>query len=56
RTVERIKRQKSQARRGANVWPQVQPESRVPISQFCGSRLASAPTASPFQQSGQGKA
>jgi 5'-3' exoribonuclease 2 len=50
--VERIKRQKSQARRGDDVGPQVQPESLVPVSQFRGSRLASAPTASPFQQSG----
>ncbi|CAL5205825.1 unnamed protein product [Lathyrus oleraceus] len=52
RQVERIKRQKSQARRGDDVGPQVQPESLVAISKFHGSRLASAPTPSPFQQSG----
>ncbi|XP_045826466.1 5'-3' exoribonuclease 3 isoform X4 [Trifolium pratense] len=52
RTVERIKRQKSQARRGDDVGPQVQPESLVPVTQFRGSRLASAPMVSPFQQAG----
>lgn len=52
RTVERIKRQKSQARRGDDVGPQVQPESLVAVSKFHGSRLASAPTPAPFQQSG----
>ena len=50
--MERIKRQKSQARRGDDVGPQVQPESLVAVSKFHGSRLASAPTPAPFQQSG----
>jgi len=50
--VERIKRQKSQARRGDDVGPQVQPESLVAVSKFHGSRLASAPTPAPFQHSG----
>lgn len=51
RQSERIKRQKAQAR-GDDIGPQVQPESLVPVSQFHGSRLASAPTPSPFQHSG----
>ncbi|KAJ1398047.1 Zinc finger, CCHC-type, partial [Sesbania bispinosa] len=51
RQADRIKRQKAQAR-GDDAQPQVQPESLVAISRFHGSRLASAPTPSPFQQSG----
>jgi 5'-3' exoribonuclease 2 len=49
--VESIKRQQSQAR-GDTVGPQVQPESLVAVSKFHGSRLDSAPTPAPFQQSG----
>lgn len=52
RQSERIKREKAQARRGDDVQPQFQPESLVAVSRFHGSRLASAPTPSPFQQSG----
>ncbi|OAY50600.1 5'-3' exoribonuclease 3 isoform X2 [Manihot esculenta] len=51
RQSERIKREKAQARRGDDVAPQVQPESLVPVARFRGSRLASAPSPSPFQQS-----
>jgi len=52
RQTERIKREKAQARRGDDTEPQFQPESLVAVSRFHGSRLASAPTPSPFQQSG----
>ncbi|XP_027331100.1 5'-3' exoribonuclease 3 isoform X2 [Abrus precatorius] len=52
RQAERIKREKAQARRGDDAEPQAQPESLVPVSRFHGSRLASAPTPSPFQQPG----
>lgn len=51
RQAERIKRDKAQARRGDDAQPQAQPESLVAVSRFHGSRLASAPTPSPFQQS-----
>ncbi|WVZ23313.1 hypothetical protein V8G54_001857 [Vigna mungo] len=51
RQAERIKRGKAQARRGDDAEPRFQPDSLVPVSQFHGSRLASAPTPSPFQQS-----
>ncbi|KAJ9186468.1 hypothetical protein P3X46_002038 [Hevea brasiliensis] len=51
RQSERIKREKAQARRGDDVAPQVQPDSLVPVARFRGSRLASAPSPSPFQQS-----
>ncbi|RHN46312.1 putative transcription factor interactor and regulator CCHC(Zn) family [Medicago truncatula] len=54
RQVETIKRRKRQAR-GDDVGPQVQPKSLAAISQFHGSRLASAPMPSPFQQSGHNK-
>ncbi|CAJ1972527.1 unnamed protein product [Sphenostylis stenocarpa] len=53
RQTERIKREKAQARRGDDTEPQFQPESLVAVSRFHGSRLASAPTPSPFQQSGR---
>jgi 5'-3' exoribonuclease 2 len=43
-------RRKKQAR-GDDIGPQVQPESLTAISQFHGSRLASALMPSPFQQS-----
>ncbi|XP_047165554.1 5'-3' exoribonuclease 3-like isoform X2 [Vigna umbellata] len=51
RQTERIKRGKAQARRGDDAGPRFQPDSLVAVSQFHGSRLASAPTPSPFQQS-----
>ncbi|KAF2310098.1 hypothetical protein GH714_006532 [Hevea brasiliensis] len=50
RQSERIKWEKLQARRGEDVEPQVQPESLVPVGRFHGSRLASSPSPSPFQQ------
>lgn len=50
RQADRIKREKSQARRGDDAQPQVEPESLVPVSRFHGSRLASAPSPSPFQK------
>ncbi|KAK7256008.1 hypothetical protein RIF29_29438 [Crotalaria pallida] len=53
RQAERIKRDKSQARRGDDAGPQAQPESLVAVSRFHGSRLASAPTPSPYQQFGK---
>ena len=52
RQAERIKREKTQARRGDDVQPQHQPESLVAVTQFRGSRLASAPTPSPYQDDG----
>ncbi|KAL2318845.1 hypothetical protein Fmac_032721 [Flemingia macrophylla] len=52
RQTERIKREKAQARRGDDAEPQFQPESLVAVSRFHGSRLAAAPTPSPFQQPG----
>lgn len=52
--METIKRRKRQAR-GDDVGPQVQPESLAAISQFHGSRLASALMPSPFQRSGHNK-
>ncbi|ESW28363.1 hypothetical protein PHAVU_003G280400 [Phaseolus vulgaris] len=48
----RIKHGKPQRRRGDDAEPQFQPDSLVAVSQFHGSRLALAPTPSPFQQSG----
>ncbi|KAL5557905.1 hypothetical protein UlMin_034116, partial [Ulmus minor] len=54
RQAERIKRDKAQARRGDDAEPQAQPDSLVPVSRFRGSRLASAPSPSPFQKSGSG--
>ncbi|KAL9395550.1 hypothetical protein Peur_009803 [Populus x canadensis] len=52
RQAERIKREKAQARRGDDAEPQNQPESLVAVAQFHGSRLASAPTPSPYQDDG----
>ncbi|KAJ6773576.1 5'-_3' EXORIBONUCLEASE [Salix purpurea] len=52
RQTERIKREKTQARRGDDAQPQSQPESLVAVTQFRGSRLASAPTPSPYQDDG----
>ncbi|KDP36941.1 hypothetical protein JCGZ_08232 [Jatropha curcas] len=51
RQSERIKREKAQARRGDDAEPQFKPESLVPVARFHGSRLASAPSPSPFQHS-----
>ncbi|ESR48395.1 5'-3' exoribonuclease [Citrus sinensis] len=51
RHAERIKREKAQARRGDDVEPLAQPDSLVPVSRFHGSRLASGPSPSPYQQS-----
>ncbi|GKU90081.1 hypothetical protein SLEP1_g4123 [Rubroshorea leprosula] len=50
RQAERIKRGKAQARRGDDAEPQVQPESMVAVARFHGSRLASGPSAAPFQK------
>ncbi|XP_059636626.1 5'-3' exoribonuclease 3-like isoform X2 [Cornus florida] len=50
RQAERIKRGKAQAKRGDDVEPQFKPESLVPVAQYHGSRLASAPSPSPYQQ------
>ncbi|OIW12019.1 hypothetical protein TanjilG_16130 [Lupinus angustifolius] len=55
RQAERIKRDKSHARRGDDAGPQAQPESLVAVSRFHGSRLASAPSPSPYQPSGHRK-
>ena len=49
RQAERIKREKAQSRRGDDIDPQVQPEAIVPVSRFHGSRLASGPSPSPYQ-------
>ncbi|XP_015902962.3 5'-3' exoribonuclease 3 isoform X1 [Ziziphus jujuba] len=54
RQAERIKREKAQTRRGDDAEPQAQPDLLVPISRFDGSRLASGPRPSPYQQSGSG--
>ncbi|XP_021771557.1 5'-3' exoribonuclease 3-like isoform X1 [Chenopodium quinoa] len=50
RQAERIKRDKANAKRGDDMQPQAVPESLVPVSRFHGSRLASAPSPSPFQK------
>ncbi|CAL0332644.1 unnamed protein product [Lupinus luteus] len=55
RQAERIKRDKSHARRGDDAGPQAQPESLVAVSRFHGARLASAPSPSPYEQSGHRK-
>ncbi|KAM7255761.1 hypothetical protein ACFE04_011502 [Oxalis oulophora] len=51
RQSERIKRDKAhnQMRRD-DAEPTIQPESLVPVAQFRGSRLASGPSPSPFEQ------
>ncbi|GAB2293874.1 5'-3' exoribonuclease 3 [Dionaea muscipula] len=54
RQSERIKRERGQLKRGDDAEPTVGPESLVPITRYQGSRLASAPMASPFQQKGKG--
>lgn len=50
RQAERIKRDKAHARRGDDAEPQVQPESLVPVARYHGSRLASGPSHTPYQQ------
>ncbi|KAK2971467.1 hypothetical protein RJ640_020873 [Escallonia rubra] len=53
RQAERIKRDKAQVkRRGDDAEPQAKPESLVPVGRFHGSRLASGPSPSPYQQKG----
>ncbi|KAJ0085531.1 hypothetical protein Patl1_09289 [Pistacia atlantica] len=54
RQAERIKREKAQAKRGDDAEPQAQPDSLVPVSRFRGSRLASGPSPSPYQQMDMG--
>ncbi|XP_068646686.1 5'-3' exoribonuclease 3 isoform X2 [Aristolochia californica] len=49
RQAERIKREKGQTRRGDDAEPLSRPDL-VPVARFHGSRLASAPTPSPYQQ------
>ncbi|KAJ8772759.1 hypothetical protein K2173_027936 [Erythroxylum novogranatense] len=52
RQAERIKREKRQTRRGDDVEPQALPDSLVPVTRFHGSRLATGPSPSPYQQGG----
>ncbi|XP_010244085.1 PREDICTED: 5'-3' exoribonuclease 3-like isoform X2 [Nelumbo nucifera] len=52
RQAERIKREKAQAKRGDDAEPQVMPDSLVAVAHFHGSRLASAPSPSPYKQKG----
>ncbi|KAK9129549.1 hypothetical protein Sjap_010036 [Stephania japonica] len=52
RQAERIKRDKAQIRRGDDIEPQFNPDTLVPVARYHGSRLASAPTPSPYQQNG----
>ncbi|PWA72672.1 5'-3' exoribonuclease 3 [Artemisia annua] len=56
RQAERIKRDKAQAKsqamRGDDAGPQMEPESLVPVGRFQGSRLASGPASSPYQPKG----
>ncbi|XP_044510713.1 5'-3' exoribonuclease 3-like isoform X2 [Mangifera indica] len=54
RQAERIKREKAQAKRGDDAEPQAQPDSLVRVSRFRGSRLASGPSPSPYQQMDMG--
>ncbi|KAL6493042.1 5'-3' exoribonuclease 3 [Orobanche gracilis] len=50
--AERIKREKSQAKRGDDSEPTNIPESLVAVSRFHGSRLASGTSLSPYTQKG----
>ncbi|KAK6115243.1 hypothetical protein DH2020_007512 [Rehmannia glutinosa] len=52
RQAERIKREKTQAKRGDDFEPINRPASLVPVARFHGSRLASGPSPSPYQQKG----
>ncbi|CAM8974784.1 unnamed protein product [Rhodiola kirilowii] len=49
---DRVKRDKAHAKRREEMGPDVVPDSLVPVGRFSGSRLASGPSPSPFQQSG----
>ncbi|CAN8234583.1 unnamed protein product [Cochlearia groenlandica] len=49
RQAERIQGDKARKKRMDDAAPTVQPDSLVPVERFTGSRLASAPTPSPFQ-------
>ncbi|KAI3724473.1 hypothetical protein L2E82_36251 [Cichorium intybus] len=53
---ERVKRDRAQAKRGDDSQPRVDLNSLVPITRFEGSRLASGPSPSPYQQSSSRKA
>ncbi|XP_042462935.1 5'-3' exoribonuclease 3-like [Zingiber officinale] len=55
RQAERIKREKTQMKRGDDIDPQVRPDSIVPVTRFQGSRLASGALPSPYQQANQSK-
>uniref|UniRef100_A0A5B7BCI5 5'-3' exoribonuclease n=1 Tax=Davidia involucrata TaxID=16924 RepID=A0A5B7BCI5_DAVIN len=50
RQAGRIKREKAQAKRGDDVEPQLKSDSLVPVGRYRGSRLASGPSPSPYQQ------
>ncbi|XP_052201643.1 5'-3' exoribonuclease 3 isoform X2 [Diospyros lotus] len=50
RQADRIKREKTQAKRGDDIEPQVKPDFVVPVARYHGSRLAAGPSPSPFQQ------
>ncbi|KAI3734152.1 hypothetical protein L6452_13615 [Arctium lappa] len=56
RQADRIKREKAQAKshtRGDDAPPQAEPDSLVPVGRFQGSRLASGPLPSPYQNGNQ---
>ncbi|XP_004252797.1 5'-3' exoribonuclease 3-like isoform X2 [Solanum lycopersicum] len=50
-----IRQAKREAKRKNDFAPQVAPESLVPVTRFHGSRLASGPSPSPYQQGGASK-
>ncbi|KAJ8752369.1 hypothetical protein K2173_004005 [Erythroxylum novogranatense] len=52
RQAERIKHEKRQTRRGDDMEPQALSDSLVPVTRFHGSRLATGPSPSPYQQGG----
>jgi len=53
RQSERIKRDKANAKRREDTDPNLRPDLSVPVVRFQGSRLASAPGAMPFHQTGR---
>uniref|UniRef100_A0A0E0CAX8 5'-3' exoribonuclease n=1 Tax=Oryza meridionalis TaxID=40149 RepID=A0A0E0CAX8_9ORYZ len=55
RQAERIKREKAQAKRGDDLDPHVRDDLIVPVARFQGSRLASGPASSPYEQNGSDK-
>uniref|UniRef100_A0A0E0FWD2 5'-3' exoribonuclease n=1 Tax=Oryza nivara TaxID=4536 RepID=A0A0E0FWD2_ORYNI len=55
RQAERIKREKAQAKRGDDLDPHVRDDLIVPVARFQGSRLASGPAPSPYEQNGSDK-